>query len=226
MSYEINHDIKISLNENQPPVVVPVKQFDYYYRRLRCALYEGSEEYTLDSDDTSLYLSLTGTRPDGGTFQYTSELSSNISVTSAGKILIKLTKFMTECYGLVPLDISYYTVSSNVSRILGTFSVILNIKPAGLYNGKGVYDYTEFLNNLLSGIIRVFVTADGYFGFESTDTGLSKNSDSDVLDKFYDEYDILTTSINEDGYITFTTEDDFGFTFDTDDYGRLLVNYN
>ena len=65
---------------------------------------------------------------------------------------------------------------------------------------------------------------DGYFGINSDD-GLNLGSDSysDTVDRVKE--DMLTVSINDNGYLEFETDERLGLVFGMDDEGHLVVEY-
>ena len=213
--------VNMCLEAEWSPCVVPVRMHDHWTRRIICTLYSDNVPYEIDTD--SVNVKCEGTLPDGDTFSYESSESSVISVNSSGKISMAIIKSMTEKAGLIPVKISLSNGTSNI----GIFNLYVLVKQNAIANGTGVYNYDDFVSSIDSGIISVFVTDDGYFGIESEfglgDAGLSSNSDSDILNAFYDN--ILTAAINDDGYITFTTDDNLGLTFSTTDDGYLVVKY-
>ena len=52
---------------------------------------------------------------------------------------------------------------------------------------------------------------------------MSTLSESSTLDAVLDA--IVNCTVNDDGYLDFTTEDGLYLTFTTDEYGRLVVTY-
>ena len=74
------------------------------------------------------------------------------------------------------------------------------------------------------GVFEIFSTVDGYFGINSDDgLGLGTGSYSDVVDRINTE--LVETSINDDGYLVFETDERLGLVFGMDDEGNLVVDY-
>ena len=73
-------------------------------------------------------------------------------------------------------------------------------------------------------MFECFTTEDGYFGINSDDgLGLGVGSYSDVVDRINAE--LVETSINDDGYLVFETDERLGLVFGMDDEGNLIVDY-
>lgn len=66
----IQQAVDLSLTDNLVPPVIHVKQYDHGARRIGCSLYQDSILFTVPD---SVIINVTGTRPDGNVFQYSSE---------------------------------------------------------------------------------------------------------------------------------------------------------
>lgn len=217
---KIYQDIELSLTGHLVPPVVHVKQFDHMARKVRCAIYSDSVEYTVPSD---VVLAYSGTRPDGRLFQYSTEALVNDKVEVAeNRLIITVTDFMTEVSGRYPVDIVMLTQGGDV---LGSFSFTLYVERAAVKNRKiAVATFASVAEAVRNGILEVFLTEDGYFGISSDDgLNLGEGSYSDVVDRVNEE--LVTAGINDGGYLEFETDERLGLVFSMDDEGNLVVEY-
>ena len=216
----IYQDIDLSLTEHLVPPVVHVKQFDHKARKVRCTLYANAVEYTIP---TSIILAYSGTRPHGRLFQYSTEALNNDKVALIGnKLVITVTDFMTEVSGRYPVDLVLLGVDGD---ILGSFSFTLYVERAAAKNRKILTaTYASVAEAVRNGVFECFTTEDGYFGINSDDgLNLGEGSYSDVVDRI--NVELVETSINDDGYLIFETDERLGLVFGMDDEGNLIVDY-
>ena len=219
-SVSIYQDIELSLTERMVPPVVHVKQFDHKARKVRCALYANAVEYTIPQDAILAY---SGTRPDGRLFQYSTEALSNDKVDLIdNRLVITITDFMTEVSGRYPVDLVMLDADGD---ILGSFSFTLYVERAAVKNRKILTaTYASVAEAVRNGVFECFTTEDGYFGINSDDgLNLGEGSFSDVVDRINTE--LVETSINDDGYLVFETDERLGLVFGMDDEGNLVVDY-
>ena len=216
----IYQDIELSLTEHLVPPVVHLKQFDHKARKVRCTLYANAVEYTIP---TNIILAYSGTRPDGRLFQYSTEALTNDKVDLIGnKLVITVTDFMTEVAGRYPVDLVLLDADGD---ILGSFSFTLYVERAAAKNRKILTaTYASVAEAERNGVFECFTTEDGYFGINSDDgLGLGVGSYSDVVDRINAE--LVETSINDEGYLIFETDERLGLVFGMDDEGNLIVDY-
>jgi len=216
----IYQDIELSLTEHLVPPVVHVKQFDHKARKVRCTLYANAVEYTIP---TSIILAYSGTRPDGRLFQYSTEALNNDKVALIGnKLVITITDFMTEVSGRYPVDLVLLDADGD---ILGSFSFTLYVERAAAKNRKILTaTYASVAEAVRKGVFECFTTEDGYFGINSDDgLNLGEGSYSDVVDRI--NVELVETSINDEGYLIFETDERLGLVFGMDDEGNLIVDY-
>ena len=219
-SVSIYQDIELSLTEHLVPPVVHVKQFDHKSRKVRCTLYVNAVEYTIPQDAILAY---SGTRPDGRLFQYSTEALSNDKVALVNnRLVITITDFMTEVSGRYPVDLVMLDADGD---ILGSFSFTLYVERAAVKNRKILTaTYASVAEAGRNGVFECFTTEDGYFGINSDDgLNLGEGSFSDVVDRINAE--LVETSINDDGYLVFETDERLGLVFGMDDEGNLIVDY-
>ncbi len=216
----IYQDIEISLTEHLVPPVVHVKQFDHMARKVRCTLFYNNVEYTIPTDVILVY---SGTRPDGRIFQYSMEALNNEKVALIdNRLVITVTDFMTAVSGRYPVDIM---ILDNSGDALGSFSFTLDVQRAAVKNRKILTaTFQSVAETIRNGIFEIFTTEDGYFGINSDDgLNLGSGSYSDTVDRVREE--MLTASINDDGYLEFETDERFGLEFSMDGEGHLVVEY-
>ena len=219
-SVSVYQDIELSLTEHLVPPVVHVKQFDHKSRKVRCTLYVNAVEYTIPQDAILAY---SGTRPDGRLFQYSTEALSNDKVALVNnRLVITITDFMTEVSGRYPVDLVMLDADGD---ILGSFSFTLYVERAAVKNRKILTaTYASVAEAVRNGVFECFTTEDGYFGINSDDgLNLGEESFSDVVDRINTE--LVETSINDDGYLVFETDERLGLAFGMDDEGNLIVDY-
>ena len=131
MATSYYHHIHLSLTENWAPVTIPVWQGENYYRIVCCHIYDGDDTVSLN-DYENIYIVCSGTRSDGGTFEYSSELSSNVWITStSGYPVFRLTEFMTAVPGLVHVDVAIVNMNGTTARVLTLSPIILSVKKVG-----------------------------------------------------------------------------------------------
>ena len=219
-SVSIYQDIELSLTEHLVPPVVHVKQFDHKSRKVRCTLYINAVEYTIPQDAILAY---SGTRPDGRLFQYSTEALSNDKVALVNnRLVITITDFMTEVSGRYPVDLVMLDADGD---ILGSFSFTLYVERAAVKNRKILTaTYASVAEAVRNGVFECFTTENGYFGINSDDgLNLGEGSFSDVVDRINAE--LVETSINDDGYLVFETDERLGLVFGMDDERNLIVDY-
>ena len=216
----IYQDIELSLTEHLVPPVVHVKQFDHKSRKVRCTLYANAVEYTIP---VNIILAYSGTRPDGRIFQYSTEALTNDKVDLIdNRLVITITDFMTEVSGRYPVDLVLLDADGD---ILGSFSFTLYVERAANKNRKILTATNASVAEAVrNGVFECFTTEDGYFGI-NTDDGLNlgDGSYSDVVDRI--NVELVETSINDDGYLVFETDERLGLVFGMDDEGNLVVDY-
>ena len=84
--------------------------------------------------------------------------------------------------------------------------------------------FQSVAETIRQGVFEIFTTEDGYFGINSDDgLNLGSESYSDTVDRVREE--MLTASINGDGYLEFETDERLGLVFSMDDEGHLVVEY-
>ena len=216
----VYQDIELSLTEHLVPPVVHVKQFDHLARKVRCTLYANAIEYTIPQN---IVLASSGTRPDGRLFQYSTEAVVNDKIDLIdNRLIITLTDFMTEVSGRYPVDLVMIDADGD---ILGSFSFTLYVEKAATKNRKILTaTYASVAEAVRLGVFEIFSTVDGYFGIESDDQlGLSTGSISSTVERIKEE--MLTCSIDDNGYVNFETDERIGLIFSMDDEGHFVVEY-
>ena len=223
-SFTVFQDVELSFTENLIPTHIPVKQYDNQARKVRCRLYQNSLEYKVSKDTIVSY---SATRPDGAVFQYSSETRPDLVFVDDGAVILTVTSFMTEVYGRFPIDIY---ILSDEGDVIGSFSLVLNVARAAVMNGKiATLTYKHALDAAAKGILEFLITDDGYLVMRSDDKlGLAQGSVSSTIDKVAKDIEerMVTSSINMDGHLVFTTWDELGLIFEMDDEGHLIVRYN
>ncbi len=212
------HDIKLNLTEGKVPPIVHVKQYDRLTRRIRCTLFEGSQEYTIPFG-ASLYCS--GARPDGGLFFYNSNEGTEIAKAN-NRVIITVTGFMAESAGQYPVDV---VLADSQGSVLRTFSFLLDVEPCAVPNGR-VLKRTQSaaLGEISETIIEVFITDDGYLAIRCNDGSfLPPGSVSDIVSIIHEE--LVNASIRDDGKLEYETEARYGLAFSMDREGKIIVNY-
>ena len=216
----IYQDIEISLTEHLVPPVVHVKQYDHMARKVRCTLFYNNVEYTIPTDVILVY---SGTRPDGRIFQYSTEAVNNDKVALIdNRLVITVTDFMTAVSGRYPVDIM---ILDNEEDVLGSFSFTIDVQRAAVKNRSILTaTFASVAEAIRLGLYEVFITEDGYFGINSDDgLNLGDGSYSDTVDRVREE--MLTASINDNGYLEFETDERFGLVFSMDGEGHFIVEY-
>ena len=216
----IYQDIEISLTEHLVPPVVHVKQYDHMARKVRCTLFYNNVEYTIPADVILVY---SGTRPDGRIFQYSTEAVNNDKVALIdNRLVITVTDFMTAVSGRYPVDIM---ILDNEEDVLGSFSFTIDVQRAAVKNRSILTaTFASVAEAIRLGLYEVFITEDGYFGINSDDgLNLGDGSYSDTVDRVREE--MLTASINDNGYLEFEADERFGLVFSMDGEGHFIVEY-
>lgn len=223
-SFTVFQDVELSFTENLIPTHIPVKQYDNQARKVRCRLYQNSLEYKVSTDTIVSY---SATRPDGAVFQYSSKTRPDLVFVDDGAVILTVTSFMSEVYGRFPIDI--YLLSDE-GDVIGSFSLVLNVARAAVKNGKiATLTYKQALDAAAKGILEFLITDDGYLVMRSDDKlGLAQGSVSSTIDKVAKDIaeGLVTSSIDMDGHLVFTTWDALGLIFEMDDEGHLIVRYN
>lgn len=216
----IYQDIELSLTEHFVPPVVHVKQYDSMARKVRCTLFANNVEYTIPTDVILVY---SGTRPDGRIFQYSTEALHNDKVDLIdNRLVITVTDFMTAVSGRYPVDIM---ILDSEEDVLGSFSFTIDVQRAAVKNRSILTaTFASVAEAIRLGLYEVFITEDGYFGINSDDgLNLGDGSYSDTVDRVREE--MLTTCINDNGYLEFETDERFGLVFSMDGEGHFIVEY-
>lgn len=216
----IYQDIEISLTEHLVPPVVHVKQYDHMARKVRCTLFYNNVEYPIPTDVILVY---SGTRPDGRIFQYSTEAVNNDKVALIdNRLVITVTDFMTAVSGRYPVDIM---ILDNEEDVLGSFSFTIDVQRAAVKNRSILTaTFASVAEAIRLGLYEVFITEDGCFGINSDDgLNLGDDSYSDTVDRVREE--MMTASINDNGYLEFETDERFGLVFSMDGEGHFIVEY-
>ncbi|MBO5569134.1 MAG: hypothetical protein J6A79_09440, partial [Clostridia bacterium] len=159
----------------------------------------------------------------GRLFQYSTEAVVNDKIDLIdNRLIITLTDFMTEVSGRYPVDLVLIDADGD---ILGSFSFTLYVERAAVKNRKILTaTYASVAEAVRLGVFEIFSTVDGYFGIESDDQlGLSTGSISSTVERIKDE--MLTCSIDDNGYVIFETDERIGLIFSMDDEGHFVVEY-
>ena len=216
----IYQDVEVSLTRQQIPPVIHVKQFDHMARKIRCAVYGGDTEYTIPP---SAILTYSGARPDGRLFHYSSEALDNDKIAlQDNRLIFTVTDYMTEVSGRYPVDVILLDEDGDV---LSAFSLTLYVERSASGNGKiAAATYAAIIRAIGVGVYECFITEPGNFGVESDD-GLDykAGSESALVDRVCTE--MVSSSIDEDGYFNFETDDRLGLVFSMDSDGHLIVDY-
>ena len=195
----IYQDVELSMTGHLVPPVVHVKQYDHKARKVRCQLYTNSLEYTPPNNIILVY---SGTRPDGKFFSYSSE-TSDLITRNGGTVIFTVTDFMTKASGRYPVDI---VLMDEDGDVLGAFCLTLYVERAAVKNWKVAASlYKTIAQAIGRGVYECFTTIKGYFGIRS-----------EVL---------VNTTIDDSGYLNFATDDNLDLMFDTDEEGRIVVEY-
>ena len=219
MVTSIFQDVELSLTDDLIPVTVHVKQFDNQARKIRCALFDNSVQYSVPQD---CIVACSGTRPDGTIFHYTSETAPDLILIQNGTVIFTITAFMTAQAGRFPLDV---VMLSTVGDVLGSFSLTLKVEKAAISNPQiAVLTYAGVVEAIRKGLIEISITDDGYFAVRSEDgLGLSERSESSTVEKFIEN--LLNCGVTDSGNLSFVTESGLELMFSMTDTGRLVVEY-
>ncbi len=211
------HDIPLSLTNSGVPPIVYVKQYDKGARVIRCSLYQGKEAYILPAD---VLVSCSGTTPGGISFLFDSE--HNPLQVAGNRILITITKEMTEYAGQYPVDI---ILRDTEGRILRTFSFLMSVEPCAVSPGRMMKrSYAEALAEIAESVMEVFITDDGYLAIRCDDgTFLPPGSVSDLAGIIHDE--LVEAGIGEEEKLVYETASRYGLSFSMDGIGRLIIHY-
>lgn len=171
----IEQEIEISLTDNLVPAVVHVKQFDHLGRQIRCRIYERSILFTLPKNTI---VNVTGTKPDGNVFQYSSETDAEIVRITDGCVMIKVTDVMSAVFGRVPVDV---TLMNQEEETVGNFSFLLRVEHAALNHPQLTRaSYSGTLKSVADHMADCSITDDGYLCIESDDgLGLTFSMDEE-----------------------------------------------
>ena len=124
----IQQAVDLSLTDNLVPPVIHVKQYDHGARRIGCSLYQDSILFTVSE---GVIINVTGTRPDGNVFQYSSETDPETVYVEDGVVYLTVTDMMTATRGRVPVDV---TLLDGKGAVVGSFSFSLRVERAALEN--------------------------------------------------------------------------------------------
>ncbi len=162
----ITQTVDLSLTENLVPTVIHAKQYDNLARLVKCSVYQDS---TLVSLDSSVIVNVSGSRPDGRYFQYSSSTDSSVVFVSGGCVCFWITDVMTADSGRVAVDI---TLTDDGGSAIGTFALILRVEKAAVESeGLTTSSYSALIETLAENIVSIYVDDNGYLVIE-TDDGL------------------------------------------------------
>ena len=169
----ITQTADLSLTENLVPAIVHVKQYDNGSRAITCSVYLDSVQFDVPDDAV---VNVTGTRPDGNIFQYSSDTDTDVVYAADGVVSIVVTEYMTADAGRVPVDITLLD-DSDVS--LGPFSFVLQVERAAVENeGLTLASYSKLLSSIAESIIDCYIDDDGNFCIVTDDAlGLTFSMD-------------------------------------------------
>ncbi|MCD8345387.1 MAG: hypothetical protein LUC38_05425 [Oscillospiraceae bacterium] len=169
----ITQTVDLSLTESLIPTIIHAKQYDNMGRKVVCSVYQGSTFVILDSDTI---INISGTRPDGEIFQYSSETNSDVVCVEDGKASIWLTSVMTGVAGRTAIDV---TVIDGNGSALGSFAFVLKVEKASLGSPElSTGSYTGLVSRLASNIVDCYIDDNGYLVIVSED-GLGLNFEMD-----------------------------------------------
>lgn len=219
MAGEIYKEVELSMKENLIPVVIHVKQYDNGGKKIRCVLYDGALEYRLPEN---CIVSLTGTRPDGKEFQYSSEANPALISASGCEVVFTVTDFMTEKHGRYLLDLS---VVGEDGRLASSFGPVLRVERAAVPNAKLILaTFAGTADTVGSGIYDCYITPEGYFAISSEDgLALGEGSYSGTLEMVKDALNV--TTITDSVYLSIVSEERLGLSFFMDSDGKLFVTH-
>ena len=161
---KITQAVDLSLTEDLVPVIIHVKQYENGVRTIAASIYQDAVLFDVPDDAE---VNLSGTRPDGGVFQYSSEEDSDVVWVSDGIVYFVITEYMTAAAGKVPVDV---TLIDGDGGAIGTFSCILKVARAALENqGLTTGSYFSVTTVIAEGIASCYINEDGYLCIESDD---------------------------------------------------------
>ncbi|MCD8159290.1 MAG: BppU family phage baseplate upper protein [Clostridiales bacterium] len=171
----VTRTVELSLTENLIPVVIHAKQYDNMTRQIKCSIYQDN---TLISLDSSVSVNITGTRSDGGYFQYNSSVDSSVAYVLNGCVCFWVTSLMTKASGRVPVDI---TLTDGNGKAIGTFSLILSVEKAAVESeGLTTASYSALVETLAENIASMYVNDSGYLIIDTNDSpGITVTSDGE-----------------------------------------------
>lgn len=160
----ITQTVDLSLTENLIPAVIHAKQYDSLGRKVVCSIYQGSTLVTLDSDTL---INVSGTRPDGEFFQYSSETDSDVVCVENGKAVVWITDVMTGATGRTAVDV---TIIDGSGSALGSFSFILRVEKASLESASlSTGSYSGIISQVAGNIADCYIDDNGYLVIVSED---------------------------------------------------------
>ncbi len=168
----IAQTVEISLTQCGVPPMIHVKQHDNMGRRLCCSIYDGNEKLKLSSD---MILNVTGTKPNGEFYQYSTESNPDIVYTEDGNLIICVTGIMTNALGRTAVDVTFVSDSGGV---VGAFPFIIETEKSIRESDEPVSSYSGLMSMLSLGIAACTIDDDGYLNIES-DVGLSFSMDDE-----------------------------------------------
>lgn len=171
----IQQAVDLSLTDNLVPPVIHVKQYDHGARRIGCSLYQDSVLFTVP---VGVIINVTGTRPDGNVFQYSSETDPETVYVEDGVVYLTVTDMMTATRGRVPVDV---TLLDGEGAVVGSFSFILRVERAALENqGLTQASYSGTVSRVAENMAVCSINDDGYLCIESDDgLGLTFSMDGE-----------------------------------------------
>ena len=162
----ITQTVNLSLTENLVPAVIHAKQYDNLARQVKCSVYQDNTQISLDS---SVIVNVSGSRPDGRYFQYSSSTDSSVVFISDGCACFWITDVMTSNSGRVAVDV---TLADRGGTAIGTFALILRVEQASVESeGLTTSSYSALAEALAENIVSIYVDDNGYLVIE-TDDGL------------------------------------------------------
>ena len=213
----IYQDVELSMTGHLVPPVIHVKQYDHKARKVRCQLYSNSLEYTPPNNIILVY---SGTRPDGKFFSYSSE-TSDLITSNGVTVIFTVTDFMTKASGRYPVDI---VLMDEDGDVLGAFCLTLYVERAAVKNWRVAASlYKTIAQAIGRGVYECFTTIKGYFGIRSDDGLNLGDSESSNVERVKEV--LVNTTIDDSGYLNFATDDNLDLMFDTDEEGRIIVEY-
>lgn len=178
----ITQAVDLSLTENLVPAIIHAKQYDNLGRKVVCSIYQDSTLVTLGSDTI---INVSGTRPDGEIFQYSSSIDDDIVYVEDGKATVWITDAMTGAAGRTAVDV---TIIDGSGSALGSFSFILRVEKASLESGVlSTGSYTGLVSLLAANIVDCYIDDNGYLVIVSED-GLGLTFSMDGVGNITVEY--------------------------------------